>query len=179
MQWDPKQACDLSSANLQALFDNRIPAIRIRDFATAHECRAFADSMRKRKLRYVQGNTDRPSASFDRQRIGYIGLTQFKYKLRPMGDYLQASEDSTARATAVFSESFNPVQRMIALLESTADATASIGTEGGRQYSHAISRNSNDGLGLHANYAPYQARKLSVVDATAQLAWNFYAEIPD
>ena len=40
-------------------------------------------------------------------------------------------------------------------------------------------RKSNQGLALHADFAPYQAPQLLVSEANAQLAWNFYAEVPD
>ena len=50
---------------------------------------------------------------------------------------------------------------------------------GGRRYSATIIRSSNEGLALHADFATYQAPQLTVSDCTAQLAWNFYAEVPE
>ena len=179
MSWKCCSAQALTAENLEALFDNEIPAIRIGHFADPEEGRAFANGMRKRNLRFVQGVTERSSASFSSQRIGYIGLTQFEYKHRQIGDYLDAAERSTAEVREVFNESFDPVQRLIDKLRAELGQRVDIGTANGRLYSHTIIRNSNEGLALHADFAPYQAPTLSVSSANAQLAWNFYAEVPE
>ena len=179
MSWKCCSAQALTAENLEALFDNEIPAIRIGHFADPEEGRAFANGMRKRNLRFVQGVTERSSASFSSQRIGYIGLTQFEYKHRPIGDYLDAAERSTAEVREVFNESFDPVLRLIDKLRAELGQRVDIGTANGRLYSHTIIRNSNEGLALHADFAPYQAPTLSVSSANAQLAWNFYAEVPE
>ena len=42
--WQSNEAQPLSAGSLDALFSNRIPAIRIPGFANPVECRAFADS---------------------------------------------------------------------------------------------------------------------------------------
>lgn len=180
MKWISREAYPLSPSNLQALFNNRTPAVRIPDFASAGECRAFAASFRLRKLRYVRGSSAHASASFDAQRIGYIGLTQFEFKYRTLDEYLEESERSTEEVDAVFAESFDPVTRLLDRLRVESRVAASIAGDGagGRRYAHSIIRNSNQGLALHADFAPYQARMLEVAAADAQLAWNFYAEVP-
>lgn len=178
--WKNPEAQPLSAGSLRALFDNEIPAIRIPDFANAAECRAFADAMRQCDLHVVKGATDHSAPAFDAQQIAFIGLTQYEFKYRPMQDYLDASARATAEVAPVFERSFNPVERLTGLLRATVGNGIAIGRDpSGAPYSHTMIRKANDGLALHADYAPYQAPQLSVAEANAQLAWNFYAEVPD
>ncbi|MDP6708378.1 MAG: 2OG-Fe(II) oxygenase [Alphaproteobacteria bacterium] len=177
--WRTGEALPLDAENLQALFDNEIPAIRIPGFATAAECRAFAAALRKCELHVVKGATDYSAPAFEAQRIAFIGLTQYEFKYRPMDDYLDAAEAARAEVAPVFGQSFDPVQRMMERLRALVGGCVEIARDrGGRRYSATIIRSSNEGLALHADFAPYQAPQLTVAASDAQLAWNFYAEVP-
>ena len=99
--WRVNDAERLSAESLRALFDNEIPAIRIPDFATSDECRAFAEAMRRCETRVVKGATEHSSPAFAGQPIRFIGLTQYEFKYRPMADYLDAAEASRAEVAPV------------------------------------------------------------------------------
>ena len=73
--WRNCKAQTLTSQSLDDLFSNGIPAIRIPDFATRAECRAFVEGLRRCKLRVVKGATDHSAPSFEAQKIAFIGLT--------------------------------------------------------------------------------------------------------
>ncbi|MDD9903796.1 MAG: 2OG-Fe(II) oxygenase [Rhodospirillaceae bacterium] len=177
--WQSNEAQPLSPESLDALFSNRIPAIRIPGFANPAECRAFAEGLRRCKLRVVKGATDHSAPSFEAQKIAFIGLTQFEFKYKPIEDYLDAAEASRTEVAPVFAASFNPVERLMGRLRDCVESEVAIASDpGGRAYSATIIRSSNEGLALHADFAPYQAPQLTVSDCTAQLAWNFYAEVP-
>ena len=90
--WRNCKAQPLTSLSLDDLFSNGIPAIRIPDYATPAECRAFAEGLRRCKLRVVKGATDHSAPSFEAQKIAFIGLTQFEFKYKPIEDYLDAAE---------------------------------------------------------------------------------------
>ncbi len=178
--WTSREAQPLTVESLRALFDNEIPAIRIAEFATPGECRAFAAAMRRCEPRIVQGATDHSSPAFQSQPIVFIGLTQYEFKYRPMADYLDAADASRAEVAPVLAGSFDPVERLMARLRDlTGDDVGIARDPGGRSYASAMIRNSNAGLSLHADFAPYQAPRLVVSACDAQLAWNFYAEVPD
>lgn len=178
--WNSTEPSSLSADSLQDLFENRIPAIRIPQFATAAECRAFADAVRACDYHVVQGATDHSAPSFEAQKIAYIGLTQYEYKYRTMEDYLDAADAARAEVAPVFAQTFDPVERLMTLLRDQVSAGVQIAADpNGRPYSATIIRSANEGLALHADFAPYQAPQLTVSDCTAQLAWNFYAEVPD
>ena len=74
--WKSNEAQALSAENLDDLFSNRIPAVRISEFAMPDECGAFADGLRQCELRVVEGATDYSASSFEAQKIALIGLTQ-------------------------------------------------------------------------------------------------------
>jgi hypothetical protein len=178
--WKVNEPQPLSAESLDALFENRIPAIRISNFATPAECRAFADGLRQCDLRVVKGATDHSAPAFESQRISFIGLTQYEFKYKPMDAYLDAADAARAEVAPVFEKSFNPVERLMSRLRELVDGSVEIARDpGGRRYSATIIRSSNEGLTLHADFAPYQAPQLTVTTCTAQLAWNFYAEVPD
>ena len=177
--WRSSDAQPLSAENLDNLFSNKIPAIRIPAFATPDECRDFASGLRQCELRVVKGATDHAAPSFEAQKIAFIGLTQFEFKYRPVEDYLDAADAARAEVAPVFVGSFDPVERLMERLRGCVENNVAVACDpGGRAYSATIIRSSNEGLALHADFASYQAPQLTVSDCTAQLAWNFYAEVP-
>lgn len=177
--WTSDEAQPLNAETLTALFENEIPAIRIPAFAHPDECRKFADGLRQSELRVVQGATEHSASSFQAQKIAFIGLTQYEFKYRPMEDYLDAADAARAEVAPVFEQSFDPVTRLMARLRASGVPDVKIAQDpGGRAYSATIIRSSNEGLALHADFAAYQAPQLTVTACTAQLAWNFYAEVP-
>ena len=178
--WKSDEAQPLTATSLDDLFSNRIPAIRIPDFASALECRNFSAGLRRCELHVVKGATGYSAPSFQAQKISYVGLTQFEFKYRPISDYLDAAEVASAEVAPVFANAFNPLERLMGLLRGCVPTDVGVARDlGGRPYSATIIRSSNDGLALHADFAAYQAPQLTVADCTAQLAWNFYAEVPD
>ena len=178
--WKSNEAQPLTVTNLDDLFSNRIPAIRISEFATPDECRTFADGLRQCELRVVKGATDHSASSFEAQKIAFIGLTQFEFKYRPIEEYLDAADASRAEVAPLFARSFDPVERLMGRLRTLISTDVAVACDpGGRAYSATMIRSANEGLALHADFAFYQAPQLTVSDCTAQLAWNFYAEVPD
>ena len=128
----------------------------------------------------VKGATDLSAPAFEAQRISFIGLTQYEFKYKPIEAYLDAADDARAEVAPVFEKSFDPVERLMGRLRGLDDRSVEIARDpGGRFYSATIIRSSNEGITLHADYAPYQAPQLTVTTCTAQLAFNFYAEIPN
>jgi hypothetical protein len=127
----------------------------------------------------VQGDTAHGAASFDSQQIMHLGMTQASYKRRGLQAYFDDAVTARAETAAVIEQSFDPVSRLIALLDRNVQGTVDIAREpDGSSYFAGIIRNSNNGLALHADFAPYQAPLFAVSAVDAQLAWNFYAETP-
>lgn len=178
--WRTDEAQALEAANLTALFANEIPAIRIPGFATAGECARFAAATRRFQMKAVVGDTQVGQPAFAAQRIDHLGMTQAEYKRRGPAAYFEEAKRATAETAGVYALSFDPRERLIERLRPHfAGPIAHAEEPDGRRYFVGIIRKSNDGLALHADFAPYQAPGYMVDRVDAQLAWNFYAETPE
>ncbi len=178
--WTTNEPQKLDRASLVALFANEIPAIRIQAFASSEECRTFAEASSRYTMRPVVGDTNVGQAAFSAQRIDHLGMTQAAYKRRGPDAYFAAAEQAIAETAAVYEQSFNPLDRLLGLLASINDGQVDFAIEpDGRPYFVGIIRKSNEGLALHADFAPYQAPGYAVEGVEAQLAWNFYAAAPE
>ena len=112
--WQNVEAQPRSAESPNALFSNRIPAIRIPGFAGPVECRAFANGLRQCDLRVVTGATDHSAPFFGVQKIAFIGMTQFEFVYRPIEVYLDAAVASREEEAPVFAAAFDPVERLMA-----------------------------------------------------------------
>lgn len=177
--WRTDEAQALSSETLAALFGNEIPAIRIPGFASADECARFAAATRRFRMKAVVGDTAVGQPAFAAQRIDHLGMTQAEYKRRGPAAYFEEAKRARAETAQVYALSFDPVERLRALLGAHFPGEVALAAEpDGRRYFAGIIRKSNHGLALHADFAPYQAPGYTVDRVDAQLAWNFYAETP-
>jgi hypothetical protein len=177
--WRTNEAQALSAGSLTALFANEVPAIRIPGFAAADECARFAEATRRFQMKAVVGDTEAGQPAFAAQRIDHLGMTQAEYKRRGAAAYFEQAKRAGAETAEVYALSFNPVERLRALLSGHFPGEVALAVEpDGRRYFAGIIRRSNQGLALHADFAPYQAPGYMVDRVDAQLAWNFYAETP-
>lgn len=177
--WKTDRAVELTPANLAALFANQVPAIRVPDFATADECRAFAKAVKRHEMKTVIGERQVAVEAFASQRIEHLGLTQAEYKLRGVDAYLDASKVAQAQVSDVCAASFDPLARLITTLQANVKGQVGIAREpDGRPYFCGIIRNSNNGLMLHADFALYQAPQYAIARVEAQIVCNFYVETP-
>jgi hypothetical protein len=177
--WKTREAQPLDAGSLDALFGNEIPAIRIPGFADAGECARFAAAAKRFPMKAVVGDTAVGQPAFAAQRIDHLGMTQAEYKRRGPAAYFEQAKRASAETAEVYALSFDPVARLRALLSAQVCGAVAVAAEpDGRRYFAGIIRRSNQGLALHADFAPYQAPGYMVDRVDAQLAWNFYAETP-
>jgi hypothetical protein len=167
-RWSERAEAELSSGSLAALLADEIPAIRIRNFATAQECAAFVEAVRRRGLRFYSVA----------RRIGYIGLAQYEYRWnRPKEDYFRDVVVADHEKQAVLDGSFDAVRRLIdRLAEHYPAGRVGIAEEALGPYYAGIIRQASEGVDLHADFAPFNAPAYVIGSIDAQLGWNFYAE---
>ena len=166
--WVTLEEAPLTRESLAALLLNRIPAIRIRGFASGAECASFARAARAGPIKYYSVTPP----------VSYIGMAQYEYRWdRPKADYFHdvtTANDNLARVT---SASFDPIVRLIRHLGAVHDAPVGIGHETGLgPYYAGIIRLASQGIKLHADFAPFNSPAYSIGRIDAQLAWNFFAE---
>src|SRR3954470_8780668 len=173
--WRDHAEHPLTVQSLQWLFDNEIPCIRVKNFATPKECAAFVaamDAVGLNKEYRVIG----PNVKF---RPRYIGVPQFEYRKRPKADYFATVEDAYADQAKVFAHcGFNPIERLAKLLRDAApgrNVAIAEEPEHGRYFSGII-RDVTGGTNLHMDFAKFTAPDYAIAANNAQLATNFYAD---
>lgn len=168
--WINNAEHSLATDTLQALLNNEIPAIRIKNFASPEECRAFTDAAKRGNIKYY--NVAR--------RIGYIGMAQYEYRWdKPRQDYFDAVKIANKDLEAVTSASFDPVQRLIDILTAVYPHRVGCALEpDNSEYFAGIIRLASEGVDLHADYAPFNTLDYAIREIDTQLAWNFFSEQP-
>jgi hypothetical protein len=175
MAWRDPAEHTLTPDSLQALFNNEIACIRVKNFATPDECKAFVaamDAIGLNKEYRVIG----PNVKF---RPRYIGVPQFEYRKRPKGDYFATVEDAYADQAKVFAHcGFNPIERLAGLLRDAApgkQVRIADEPEYGRYFAGII-RDVTGGTNLHMDFARFTAPDYAIAAYDAQIATNFYAD---
>lgn len=168
--WTSHQEHPLTAENLRLLLDNKIPAIRIKGFASPAECKAFVTSVKAGKIKYYNVQ----------KKIGYIGMAQYEYRWdRPKSDYFEDVKTADAELAEVTGRSFDPVERLIAAIKAVYPHGVGPGEEPGHgKYFAGIIRIASEGVDLHADFAPFNTLDYSIRHIDSQLGWNFFAEQP-
>lgn len=168
--WTSNEEHALTRENLALLLENKIPAIRIKGFATPAECQAFVESVKQGNIKYYNVQ----------KKIGYIGMAQYEYRWdRPKAEYFEDVKAADSELAAVTSRSFDPVRRLIDKLRSVYPHGVGPGEEPGLgKYFAGIIRIASEGVDLHADFAPFNTLDYAIRHIDSQLGWNFFAEQP-
>lgn len=167
--WETTDECPLCAVSLQKLFENKIPLICIRQFATLQECDALV----------AQANLLGFNAYHDVvPKIERIGITVFEYNSIGKADYFQAVDQAGKKQHHITCASFNPLQRLMERLKNHTSATVRIASESFYGSYHAgLTRKIERGTQLHIDYAPSEQREWEVGAVVAQLSWNLYLQV--
>ena len=177
--WVNQEEVALSAHSLGALFDNSIPALRIRAFATPEECRSFAAAIDEVGMQHVYNFSNAQNETLSDYQTGYIGLTHYNFRHKPREAYFDEVALAYEFRNKVIERSFDPVQRIIDALNKLTHNHVSIAEEpdGQRLYAGII-RNAGGGGALHADFAPFTAPNLGIGQINAQISWNLWVEHP-
>lgn len=166
--WTAEGEYELTTDNLRLLLDNRIPVIRIRNFATPQECASFTAAARTGNIKYYSVAT----------KIGYIGMAQYEYRWgRPKEDFFAAVPAANQDLRDVISRcSFDPMQRLIDRLQAVWPRPVGLAEEDLGAYYAGIVRFASEGVDLHCDWAPVNSPHYAIGRIDGQLGWNFFAE---
>ena len=177
--WTGHEEVDLTTESLHALFDNEIPAIRVRGFASRDECRGFKDAIAVVGMQHAYNFADASEKKLSDFESGYIGLTHYNYRHKPKSVYLAEVPEAIAYRDRVQSRAFDALERMIETLAALVPGSVSIAQESdGHPLYAGIIRNATGGAALHADFAPFTASGLVVGQIDAQISWNLWVEHP-
>lgn len=175
--WKTREEQPLTRDNLRALFDNEIPVIRIRNFATPQEVRAMVQAFETVE---PTGYFQLPKAHPSHQHARYVGVAQFQYASRPKKDYFEEGAAALKTQKQIFDQSFDGIQRFLELVRSVWAQPVSVGEEPGfGRYYAGIFRLATLGGPLHCGFGPYTAPDYDVLGrVNADVAVNLYLERP-
>jgi len=162
---------ELTSGALEALFGGDLPAIRVRNFATAGECAAFCDGIRSLADQTRDAHTARMTllgANFSNytgdRKEGYFATVGPSYALT----------DELARIAG-----FSPLERFLAGLRDIWPAAVGVAEEPGfgRYFAGGVKTRATSGH-LHYDFTPHSAAGYAIADITDQAGMNLYLEMP-
>lgn len=179
--WEAHEELELTADTLQALFDNRIPAIRVRGFASAEECADVVSAIRDIGMQHVYHFNNAEGDELSKIETGYIGLTHYNYRHLPKSAYLAEVPEAYAYRNRVFGRTFDAVQRMVDKVQAVSDRPVAVAeeTDGSGALYAGIIRDASTGGDLHADFAPFTARQLVVGRINAQIGWNAWFDHPE
>lgn len=168
-EWETTEKCSLSAASLQRLFENKIPLIRIQQFATSEECEALVAKANFFGFDAYQNVTPK---------IERIGVTVFEYNSIGKADYFQAVDQASKEQHQITCASFNPLERLMGMLQNHTGPTVRIASESFYGNYHAgLIRKIERGTQLHIDYAHCEQPEWEVGEVVAQLSWNLYLQL--
>ena len=164
--WEAKQEYSLTKESLKMLCENRIPLIRIKDFATEQECDRLVAQAQVFNFDSYQNVYPK---------IERIGITVFEYNRISKAAYFQAVERTTKLRGSILAASFNPLERLMEKIRDCTGANVRIASEPlyGNYYAGLI-RKIEQGTQLHIDYAPSEQSEWEVGTVIYQLSWNLY-----
>lgn len=168
-RWRTRGEQPLTAESLQAVFDNEIPVVRIKNFCTPEECRSFTAAIERGRMQY-----------YKLAPVGYIGTAQVEYRWgHQKSQYFEAAEAAWRDWHAVVDAAWNPLERLIDTLADTAGVRVRIAEEPGfgRLFAGII-RKASKGIGRHADYAPFNAPDYDIGRIDGQLGWNLFFDVP-
>ncbi len=166
--WECETIRPFDSESLQLLLDNRIPAIRMADFATSAELQ---------RLKRALIENDRRSSSV--KQVTRFGISQYEEGVkRGRETYFRLAAAAIEEQRQVFAHSFDPVRRFIDQLRT---AVPDVGIMREPEFGDYYAGNGKLRTGyspIHVDFAPQDSGGWEVGKADVQLAWNLYIDVP-
>jgi len=167
--WKSTEILPLAHASVMDLIEHRIPAVRISDFANASEITRF-------KTRLLSNSCRTKSI----EQVTRLGISQYQQGLRrSKEEYFRLAQEVQKDFDEIFRQSFSPLQRIIERLKSAGFDTAIMHEPGFGDYFAGSGKLRNGFSPIHVDYAPQDSQDWAVGASKAQLAWNFYLQVPD
>ena len=164
----------LSTKALEAVFDNRIPAIRIQNFATDDECNRFVDALRSVPVGQYELDPSDP-------KIRMIGHPLYESQgCKDRAEYFAKARESRQVYKAIAHEAgFDPVARFQECLQTRCGIH--VGHAKDKQlgeYFAGVIRFVEEELLCHIDFAPLDAVGFGVTKVGHQAAWNLFLTEP-
>ncbi|KAH8647282.1 hypothetical protein BX600DRAFT_443488 [Xylariales sp. PMI_506] len=175
----------LTAGNVIDLFANRIPVIRQKGFLQPEELSRMLDILKTHEF----GEYD---TAFTWPRVGVAGITQydhlkgkllffalFFFHIHPSKYFQEVSNAMSLQRRWKSEAGIDVVARVMETLSKMSGIPVRRARDGEREFFAGVLRAVNHGIGIHADYAPYEAADWSIDKIVAQLTWNILLnEVP-
>ena len=167
--WKTDAVQPFNRKSLELLKQNRIPAIRIVEFATLSELQSL-------KAALIENN--RRSSSVPQ--VTRFGISQYEEGIKlSKEEYFDLSADATVEQQRIFTASFDPVQRFLSLLRTLVDDADIMQEPGFGPYYAGNGKMRNGFSPIHVDFAPQDSSGWAIGESQSQLAWNLYIDVPE
>ncbi|KAK6511886.1 hypothetical protein TWF481_000790 [Arthrobotrys musiformis] len=170
--WRTFEDQPLTKSNIIDLFANRIPVVRQKNFLNQDELNKMLEIVKAHEL----GEYD---TEFTWPRVGTSGITQYDHIKDPQSYFDKAPGAWSLQTKWKSGAGIDVVERVIEVLRKATGMPVRLANEGEQDYFAGILRAIDRGIGVHADYAPYEAANWSIDKIVGQLTWNILLnEIP-
>jgi hypothetical protein len=143
--------------------------VRISEFANSSEIARFKELL-----------LDKSCRTSSIEQVTRLGISQYQQGLRSSKEeYFRLAKDVSKNFDAIFAQSFSALQRLIERLNGAGFDAAIMHEPGFGDYFAGSGKLRNGFSPIHVDYAPQDSQDWAVGASIAQLAWNFYLQVPD
>lgn len=169
-QWEKEYS--LNEENLIELMKGNISHIRMPSFATKEECANLSNKLEVSKDFDFYKQIDPP--------IGKLGITHYEGFLNGKEWYFKNVESASKLQEKLFSQTFNPIKRLLDLFANSTTFDVSIPEEPNfGKYFCGVIRNINKSIRAHADFAVYDSPNWAISNIESQIAMNLYCTMPE
>ncbi|EKG14423.1 hypothetical protein MPH_08412 [Macrophomina phaseolina MS6] len=155
----------LTQQSLNDLLRNSIPSIRHAAFLSADECRQLVDIVHTH-----------PIGSYDQEvvfpPIGSAGISQFEHQDDKATYFSKVPAALTLQERFKSEANIDVMARVAKILQQASGLPVRLACEGEKEYFAGLLRVVDEGIQIHADYAPYDAPGWEIGRISAQLTWN-------
>lgn len=166
--WKDEKIHPFSHAAVLALIENRVPAVRIEDFASDDEVHRLLEVLLEHACR-----------TRSIKQVTRLGISQYQQGLRDSKEsYFAQAKQLSEEFSRLFAQSFAPVQRLIGKLDGVGLDAGIMHEPGLGSYFAGNGKLRNGFSPVHVDFAAQDSDGWAVASARAQLAWNLYLRVP-
>jgi hypothetical protein len=170
-----QQRGEASQQGFMDLFHNRCAYVALEDFLTSAECQAAVKVLRDMGLKQYDYNFNVDEAP----PAAHLFTTHYLFEPKQPSDYFPVAAEAIKQYEQLVGKAgFNPVKKIMELLQQQLQKSVAVAEQEGQQYSYVIARELNHSVLLHADYAHFIPEYWSISKVIAQYAWNIYLTDP-
>ncbi len=167
--WTTTDVPPLTRDSVLQLIDNRVPAVRIDDFATPNEVAELGRELTEHSVR-----------TRSISEVTRLGISQYQQGLRgSKSEYFDTAVRIAPAFEGIFARSFSPVERFVGALRNVGFDTAVMEEPGFGPYWAGTGKLRNGFSPIHVDFAPQDSQGWTIGESVGQLAWNLYLRVPD